>query len=1108
MLKANKKLRKSVSKWFSRYLVLFVLLLLLFQFALLPPTNHEITPLIVSDTASEFEQEPNFEIHGTRNTREVIDDEPNDNPWEANFISSSSDNIVGSVSAESDPADWFKIEMAYESGKTVQNLTIMLNPLDPTPLTGDNNKYLQILVYGAYDINQDKQINWDTEMIFLKTQTYRIGSSSGETLFVNSFHIGHSYDDKFYYIMFRTDGAIAHYNFSYSTPTLTPPVERNQAIENADTLYVTTPEIHTVNLDTDIFDWFRIFKTPSKTAVGVNFTLNVKVAGCSPAKPVTVDGVPINIVTVLNILVYHEDFLGDGDAPGFPYEFRDHLRISLHPYTKLKYKTEYSDVLTLPTPLFKNTYLGFYVECYGIDNDHPEVKLYPVIEEIGEYTRGWCEFEIEKAESISIYRPQLSKIRVESTATHDIHGRTYDNYNYTVTYKQQNNYGPLMTEVSVFGLEGEIREKMFRMSTKTGSQNVYKDGCVYNVTISGLLLGEGNHHVFQLHVRDRNAWANGTIELGKSWHGPYISNNIRPYLRPTSPTSLTLYEDDNTTFFDLNTIFEDVDLKEELNFTITDPDSIPEERLWGKYFNHSKLEINIVNQSRLKIDLKPNKFGEVKLLLNVTDKKHYYLDPTFEFTVIILPVNDPPQVIEYFSSLIINEDNIYTHINLHEHFDDPIDHDNLIFRVDNNQHINVTINQSDQTAPTHGDVNITPEHNWFGTEYIYFYASDTKAEVSDYLKVIVKSVNDMPQLIINETIELWQDQWANFTITGLDIADNETIILSQNFTEIFPNLANKPELYGYSFDNISGYFTIKPTNGMVGTYSWNISATDIHNLTNFTHVTLIINNVNDPPVPKILFPAKDARYLATDKISFRGWASDPDIVLKIKGIESKPISFTWYSTVHGVRKRIGTGQNLEPQLYEVGTHTIKLFVNDGEFTNNASIVIHIFAINKDLDTDSDGIPDYWENLFNLNILDPNDAKDDFDKDTYSNWEEYKAQTDPRDPNSHPEEHITDSESEVDPYLMVYIVIFTILIVILAILVLYVVIKARRKKREDQESKRAELKRTAQTQRKTHGVYKQPSVICHNCGASLKIMTLNRPVAVTCNQCGSRGAVYK
>ncbi|MBI1884150.1 MAG: hypothetical protein HYS08_08105 [Chlamydiae bacterium] len=54
-----------------------------------------------------------------------------------------------------------------------------------------------------------------------------------------------------------------------------------------------------------------------------------------------------------------------------------------------------------------------------------------------------------------------------------------------------------------------------------------------------------------------------------------------------------------------------------------------------------------------------------------------------------------------------------------------------------------------------------------------------------------------------------------------------------------------------------------------------------------------------------------------------------------------------------------------------------------------------------LDSDHDGMPDNWESRFGLDPLDTQDASGDLDQDNYTNLDEYRGGSDPKDPNSFP-----------------------------------------------------------------------------------------------------------
>ncbi len=57
---------------------------------------------------------------------------------------------------------------------------------------------------------------------------------------------------------------------------------------------------------------------------------------------------------------------------------------------------------------------------------------------------------------------------------------------------------------------------------------------------------------------------------------------------------------------------------------------------------------------------------------------------------------------------------------------------------------------------------------------------------------------------------------------------------------------------------------------------------------------------------------------------------------------------------------------------------------------------------QELDTDGDGIPDWWELEHGMDPLDPSDAHKDLDGDGFTAIEEFQAGTDPRDPQSFPD----------------------------------------------------------------------------------------------------------
>lgn len=73
-------------------------------------------------------------------------------------------------------------------------------------------------------------------------------------------------------------------------------------------------------------------------------------------------------------------------------------------------------------------------------------------------------------------------------------------------------------------------------------------------------------------------------------------------------------------------------------------------------------------------------------------------------------------------------------------------------------------------------------------------------------------------------------------------------------------------------------------------------------------------------------------------------------------------------------------------------------VTRGEFIAMADRVLTVFDCSI-IDSDGDGMPDYWEEKYGFDPFDPSDANDDPDGDGLVNLDEYRHGTDPRDPDT-------------------------------------------------------------------------------------------------------------
>lgn len=144
----------------------------------------------------------------------------------------------------------------------------------------------------------------------------------------------------------------------------------------------------------------------------------------------------------------------------------------------------------------------------------------------------------------------------------------------------------------------------------------------------------------------------------------------------------------------------------------------------------------ILSGDSLKLELPADYFGDLEAVLQATDRAGAAVSDTF--VVHVLPVNDPPKIVE-LPSLVWDEDDtlkmpIRTLWPLVEDPDNP--DSTLTFRFTSGQNVRVW-SKADTfyfSAPS----------NWFGKDTLFFAVGDGEVEISVRLAATVQPVNDAP----------------------------------------------------------------------------------------------------------------------------------------------------------------------------------------------------------------------------------------------------------------------------------------------------------------------------------------------------------------------------
>jgi hypothetical protein len=179
---------------------------------------------------------------------------------------------------------------------------------------------------------------------------------------------------------------------------------------------------------------------------------------------------------------------------------------------------------------------------------------------------------------------------------------------------------------------------------------------------------------------------------------------------------------------------------------------------------------------------------------------------------------------------------------------------------------------------------------------------------------------------------------------------------------------------------------------LLGVYNYTITARDNSYYRNTATVSYVFTVVEDKTPPTVEYCSAYPKVQLVEKsVVIRCICTD------ISGVESVELSLEFPDgemEIKAMTKTSDSQYELSRSYDQIGKYLYKVTAID-TLGNIAKTSEQSFWITSDLsDTDNDGIPDWWEQRYGFDPLDPSDAEKDEDGDGYSNIEEYKKGTNP------------------------------------------------------------------------------------------------------------------
>lgn len=359
-----------------------------------------------------------------------------------------------------------------------------------------------------------------------------------------------------------------------------------------------------------------------------------------------------------------------------------------------------------------------------------------------------------------------------------------------------------------------------------------------------------------------------------------------------------------------------------LNDFVNDVDHNPADLLWT-HDGNTDLLVEIDNFTITVSPPNADWFGSETLTLTVTDPGELW-DET-AFTLTITPVNDAP-VVSSIPDQTVPEGSTFAPINLNDFVSD-VDHNSgdLLWTHDGSNDLIVEIENFVAV--------ITPPHaDWFGSEAIYFTATDPGG-LFDYVIVnfSITPVNDAPVAIndLKATLEnvALTFNAANLLFNDYDIDNNSEDLSVTEVTNPINGFVNLNETT----------VTFYPLENFTGIAGFDYTITD-GELTATAHVTVNVTNVNTPPTAAAdEFTTDEDTPLVIGMIQLLANDSDPD--------NDNLMVTTVYNPSHGAISVQGSTITFTPSDDYFGEAGFDYTLTDGLEEDTGHVTISVGAVN-------------------------------------------------------------------------------------------------------------------------------------------------------------------